>query len=191
MFWRSDIPQPLERELYDAVMRAHGASAHRKNCSTLGLLNAYAGSGDYVQALIGALATLGGKHAPLLETYKFLSSGSSIEDPLYSPEHYSKFKTETDPLWRAPGWGNSFVRGEPDALWGVVEECLDAFPIGARLREITEALHAAGKMIYPNPSAYTAAAAIVLKCPPEILPWFFVASRIASWSQILLSQGEK
>lgn len=191
MFWRTDEVPPRERELYEAVMRAHGASAHRQNCSTLGLLNAYSGSEDYVQALIGALATLGGKHAPLRETLEFLSVGSSIEDPLYDPVHYAKFKAETDPIWRAPGWGNSFEKGRPDALWCVVDECLSAFPIGMRLKEITEALHAAGKMVFPNPSAFTAAAAIVLKCPVEILAWFFVAGRIASWSQILLSQGEK
>lgn len=159
-------------------MRAHGASAHRKNCSTLGLLNAYAGSGDYVQAIIGALSTLGGKHAPLLATYQVLKDTGGPTKALLSCGA------------KIPGWGNSFVKGGPDELWSAVEECLDAFPIGARLREITEALHAVGKLVYPNPSGYSAAAAIVLKMPPEILPWFLVAGRLASWSQILLTHKE-
>lgn len=175
MFWLEN-PTDRQKELYEAVMRAHGASAHRKNCSTLGLLNAYAGSGDYVQAIIGALATLGGKHAPLLETYRILISNSTTEG-------IGPF------VGKIEGWGNSFEKGHPDPIWSAVEECLDAFPIGARIRYITEALHAAGKLVYPNPSAYTAAAAIVLNMPPEIMPFLFIGGRLASWSQLILSQN--
>ncbi len=181
MFWRTDPIPPREKELYEAVMHAHGASAYRENASTVGLLNSYAGSGDYVQALIGALSTLGGKHAPLAETYKFIKG--------YIPTPDGRYLGGYDGICQ--GWGNSFEKGHPDPLWTGVEEALDGFPIGARIREITESLHSAGKMVFPNPSAFTAGAAIALKCPVEVIPWFFVAGRISSWSQLLLAQEKK
>ncbi len=173
MFWKTDQASPAEITLYRALFKAHALSAQRENASSYAVLNAYSGSGDYAQAIAAALMTLGGNHAPLAETHDFLS--------WQYPERFLGGVI--------PGWGNSFVKGEEDEIWDEVKAILvENWPIIAhKLQAVTDALHARGKIIFPNPSAYTAACALALGCPREVLPFLFIASRLPAWSTIVMN----
>lgn len=173
-FWRDTPLTPDEARLLQLTLEAHAASAFRNNASSGALCGVAQLKGTYTQALTGALATLGGMHAPLTDTYALLLAGDTeAEARLLRRE-------------RLPGWGNSFHRGEPDPLW--VEVAAQLRKVNATLAErldtISELLVAVGKLLYPNPSAYTAAVAIALGIPAHLAPWLFVQGRLLSWSQL-------
>jgi hypothetical protein len=45
-------------------------------------------------------------------------------------------------------------------------------------------LHQSGKHLNPNPSAYTAAVAIVVGLPAPLTPYLFIAARLDSWCNL-------
>ena len=160
-----------EQALLAAVDRAHVASCARENVSKLVFQYASFGSGQYVNGIIAALASLGGPHGPIEETAHFLERGVR--------------KTEGG---KVPGWGNSFIKGQKDPLWLEVDDLLkEHFPLAwEKLETITEELQAAGKNIYPNPSAYTATAALIVGLPPKAAAYLFLRGRLDGWTQLYL-----
>lgn len=161
----------------DSVFAAHRASVFRDNPSTLALKLAAAGSGDYCKSLTAALSTLGEVHGPIEQTVIFLSHAQ--------PQEVAK--AELLAGRKVPGWGSSFSKGKKDPLWDRVDwQLQDKFnELYAKLEAVTETLHAVGKVVYPNPSAYTAATAIALRLPAKIAPWIFVRGRLDGWSELL------
>jgi len=175
-FWANgEVLSNEERRLVNALYIAHAACVHRSNCSTMALIQAAGGSGSLTQAYIAALATLGTMHGPVEEAWEFLRAGIAM------PIEFRLGGTQ-----KIPGWGNSFVKGRIDDAFLPVDQCLEQhFPRNhSRLREITDALHARGKNIYPNPAAYTALTALVLGMPRHLAPMLFVQARIEAWAQV-------
>jgi citrate synthase len=82
---------------------------------------------------------------------------------------------------RVPGWGNAFVKGRPDPIWTPVEERL---PIAqrAQIERVTLTLHAHGKLLFPNPSCFTAAVALTMRLPREITPYLLICGRLGTWT---------
>lgn len=164
-------------QLLDALNTAHEQSALRHNFSHDALILASLGSGSYVQAITAAIMTIGGTHAPLLDTYRVLSVPA--EDVSTSVQAFVKAGV------KVPGWGNGFIKDVADPIWGEVDALLresDA-ALMKKVDLITEALHAAGKRIYPNPSCYTAAAALVLGMPRDAIPFLFISGRLPAWTK--------
>lgn len=159
--------------LLDAVFRAHHQSAFRDNPSSVAFKLAFQSSDSFTQALIAALSTLGGVHAPLAQTYDLLNH-----------------KTPADAAYRiikagrkVPGWGTSF---KDDEIWKPVETVLrDDFPERwETLQSVTRVLHEFGKAVEPNPSAYTAITAIELGLQKELAVWIFISGRLDAWASL-------
>lgn len=167
-----------EGKLYRVLCEAHAKCVWRENCSTMALQQAGFGSKHLPSALIAALATLGETHGPVEEAWEFIESYGHMA-MLYS-------KHGLDTKQKVPGFGNSFIKGRIDDAFLLVDQTLQAsFPRShARLREITEALHARGKHIYPNPAAYTATVALALGMPKHLSPLLFVLGRLESWGDL-------
>lgn len=176
-WWRPQPLTPPEMRLLQCVADAHAASALRENVSSQVMRVAAAGSGSFSQALCAGLSTLGDRHAPITQTCYLLAGDRPA--------------VQASALLRAvdkvPGWGNSFFRGEPDPLWQEVDEELQAgFPDWhAKLLAVTATLHWAGKRLFPNPSAYTAATALAVGLPPACASYLFIAARLDSWAAII------
>lgn len=160
--------------LMDAVLKAHHESALRGNCSHHALGLAAFGSGDYFKAMAAALLTLGGLHAPLFATYDLLSAPDALE----------RVKRALAEHRRVPGWGNHFAKDAIDPVWADCGMLLElGWPQLARtIQDITDTLHVAGKRIYPNPSCYTAAAALALEIPRNEIGAILVRGRLAAWT---------
>ncbi len=176
VFWRDTPLTEAETKLLNLTLEAHSQSAMRDNVSSVVLAQTAQGSGDLTKAITAALATLGGRHAPLTETHQFLTTVT--KDDIIDPE-----------FERFPGWGNSFVKGKPDELWKDVDAQLGevAPELYAKIAYITTALHDSGKHVFPNPSAYTAAVGIALSMPPRLLPWLFIQGRLSAWTALFQS----
>lgn len=161
--------------LLDAMNAAHQASALRHNISHEALVLAARGSGNYIQSITAAMMTLGGMHAPVVDVCALL--------------RFPLTKAHIDQIvqrgGRLPGWGNGFVKGEPDPLWQEVDGLLrEVNPeIMAKIDEVTAWLHEAGKRIYPNPACYTAASALTMALPAEASPYLFVSGRLGAWTR--------
>lgn len=180
-FWsHNEELTPPEQRLVAALYAAHAACVHRENCSTMALIQAAGGSRSLTQSYIAALATLGEMHGPVEEAWDVLAqSNGDVRLILYQPPRITK----------VPGWGNSFITGRIDDAFLPVDQCLEAnFPrTHSRLREITDALHARGKNIFPNPAAYTAATALILGMPRHLAPMLFVQARLEAWASVFHS----
>lgn len=161
--------------LLSCLNAAHEASALRRNISHEALVLATVGSGNYLQAITAAMMTLGGTHAPLVETCLLLQ--------VEHPEEWVKRNVPRGA--RVPGWGNGFVKDGPDPLWAEVDQVLrdESNHYMVKVDAVTAVLHEAGKMIYPNPSCYTAVVALTLGLPPEASPYLFLAARLPKWTE--------
>lgn len=176
-FWANNEPLTAEEQrLVDTLYAAHAACVWRGNCSSLALQQAAGGSRSLTQSYIAALASLGEMHGPIEEAYTILAPDSRSVGLEFLATHVGK----------CPGWGNSFIRGRIDDAFLPVDNCLEAnFPRShARLREITAALHARGKYIFPNPAAYTATTALILGMPRHVAPMLFVLGRTEAWAEL-------
>lgn len=173
-FWASNetLSEP-EQRLVDRLYDAHAKCVDRENCSTMALIQAAGGSRSLTQAYIAALATLGEMHGPIEEAYDVL-----YETPAGA--------VRCLPMRNIPGWGNSFIKGRIDDAFLPVDNCIEAnWPRRhSRLREITDALHARGKKVFPNPAAYTASTALILGMPRHLAPMLFVQARIEAWAEV-------
>lgn len=178
-FWNPSQPLSVPASaLLTATLAAHASSARRENVSSQVLRATAFGSGRYETALAAALNTLGGIHAPLINTFIFLNHPDVTRR---ARELMSKGK-------RVPGWGSDFATDAPDPLWNEVAQLLNEHfrPLSDKIEHITRLLHADGKPIYPNPSCYTAACGLAIGIPRVILPWIFVQGRLGAWSALIL-----
>jgi len=181
-FWRSEPLSEPEQKLLDALFAAHTKAACRENCSTVAVLNSWTGAGSYTAAIASALLTLGGAHAPVAEIMRFLGQKD--------PEDRALFRLATGD--KVPGWGSDFVKGKPDPDWAEVDAALEKVAPGLNesIRAVTTVLHEHGKVIFPNPGAYTAATALALGIPESVAPWLFVQGRLGAWTKILMEASK-
>lgn len=160
--------------LIDALLEAHHKSALRGNCSHQALAASALGSGDYFKSIAATLLTLGGLHGPIFQAY----------DVLMAEDISGGVARIIRAGHRVPGWGNGFVRGEVDPLWTGVQAILarDHADISKKLDDATASLHRAGKLLFPNPAAFTAATALALGIPRDEAGKLFIQGRLSAWT---------
>jgi citrate synthase len=176
-FWRED-GLLTENEIYllEALFEAHYHSCFRDNASSVAIRLASDSSGTLSKALIAALATLGGKHAPLEQTIQLLLT----EAPSLLVDTYLKRGQ------KVPGWGGSFQGNAIDPIWSQVDTLLsNLYPrIWDTMNCVTARLQQRGKMVHPNPSAFTACVAIALSVPVKLAPYLFIYGRLPGWVEL-------
>lgn len=177
VFWRKEPLSEPEYKLLNLCLEAHGKSSFRDNISTNVLKNTALGSLNYTSAISAALCSLGGVHAPLLQ------SVSALMEPI---ENVRKL---IEMGGKVPGWGSSFEKDGVDPIWApLADHIAKEFPeVNTRIDEITQELHKRGKKIYPNPSIFTAATGLILHIPAPIIPWLFIHGRLVSWTTMFYS----
>jgi citrate synthase len=180
VWWRTRELSSQEESLLKLLFEAHRLSSFRPNISSVSVVNAAIGSGSIAKAIAAAILTLGGKHAPLEQTYLFLS----LEDPA------AQVQALLARGEKVPGWGGSFQKDGVDPIWEPVRLALAAqcAALSQKLDEVTAALHRQGKVIYPNPSAYTAAVALALEVPPSLSVYLFISARLDAWANIAFNE---
>lgn len=181
-WWLNNEPlTEHEARLVAALYTAHSACVFRSNCSTTACQQAAGGSRSLPQSIIAALACLGEMHGPIEDAYGFI--GNESEARVAIPLNVGIVINVGE---RVPGWGNSFVKGRIDDAFLPVDQTLEAhFPkMHSRLREITDALHARGKNVFPNPAAYSAATALILQMPKHLAPMLFIQARLEAWCSV-------
>src|SRR6185436_14562938 len=146
------------------------------NPSSMMVAETTRGSMDFSKALIAGLCSIGGIHAPLIETWNVLMGAWDVDAILKNGGI-------------VPGWGSSFDGKE----WEPLDACLALHwpDLYKRIEEVTAKLKKAGRDIKPNPSCWTAAVGIALNLPLVILPWIFVTGRLDAWSIIILNVTAK
>ena len=173
-FWRTEPLSGWEELLLKALVAAHHASAFRDNPSSIAVAQAAAGSGQLEKAIAAGLMTIGGRHGPLRESAELLL----LDDPAFAAKQivYRGRKV--------PGWGGAFQKDAPDPIWSEVKELLSPSQMADKLNAVTTQLHLLKKPVYPNPSGYTAAVAILIGLPASLTPYLFIASRLTAWTQL-------
>lgn len=169
---------PLERQLkadtLNALFRAHfSAAANNANASGQAAAQCAVGGSGLHATIIGAMASIGGRHAPVTAARKvlFRSDPVQIERAL------------RDGLL-IPGFGNSFFKDQIDPSWVDCAAFLRMhFPEPcARLDQIAEILAARGKAAHPNAAAFTAVSCEVLGMPWGSEPLMFLLPRSLVWT---------
>lgn len=169
-----------EAILVKALHEAHYESCFRDNASSIAVAMAADASHDLGKAIIAGLSTLGGKHAPIEETVRFLSQASAVSQVGSLLKRGKKI----------PGWGGTFQKGSEDPIWREVSQLIgQQHPeLHNRMKDVTLELKEYGKTLWPNPSAYTACVAITLGLPAEIAPYLFIFPRLTGWVEIATRQ---
>jgi citrate synthase len=175
-FWRDEELNSAEWHLLDALLSAHYESCFRDNASSVAVKIAADASGDFGKAIVAGISTMGGKHAPLEETIRFLSLEYSLCQVAEVLKRGQKI----------PGWGGTYQDGAIDPIWIEVDRLIERYQptMHRKLEAITHQLKQHGKLLYPNPSAYTACVAIALGVPVELAPYLFIYGRIDGWAEI-------
>lgn len=171
-FWREKPLSAVEQRLLYQAFDAHNVCAYRNNISSCVLMECARGSHDLNKAICAALSSVGGIHAPLVDTYFVLMNPDSVDGILKNG-------------LKVPGWGSSFP---DDKSWNEVESTLkEHFPeVYSKIEIVTSKLKAEGKDLKPNPSAFTAAVGIVLEMPCILLPWLFIQGRLNAWCDLFI-----
>lgn len=165
----------LVEALYKAVAEAHRLSAFRDNVSSNIIKNVSVGSDSYTSAIAAAILSIGGQHAPIHQTMQILEQDTP----------WNKVENILDQHHLVPGWGNGFVKGKEDPLWEPVDLALKPFTdLYIKIWNVTDTLHDLGKFVYPNPSCYTAALALLMGIPKESAAVLFISFRLPSWTEI-------
>ncbi len=172
-FWRKTKTLTWnEQVLLDKTLEAHKLATIKA---------AYQMNGnDFLKAVSSGLGCLGGIHAPIVQAYDLLE----CERLMQGHHGWINAVPEGDKL---PGWGSSFVKGKPDPI---VENAMlyvdTGWPeMGKRIEGITDALHARGKIVYPNMACLTAATAIILGLPKTLASVLLLQGRALAWAEIV------
>lgn len=179
-FWRDYELIDEEQRLLDSLYEAHFQSCFRENASSVAVAVTANASEDLPKAIVAAIMTMGGKHAPLEDTVRFLS--------LVSPADHAAVLLKRGE--KIPGWGGTFQDGAIDPIWVQVEHLLKQFVpmMYFKLQSVTAVLKGHGKLLAPNPSAYTASVAISLGMPPKLAPYLFINGRLNGWAELAYRQ---
>jgi len=173
-----------DHRLLSAVLGAHARSVERENASSCAFLHAGFGSGKFHCGVAAAILATGGVHAPLQHTCAVL------EMEIEPMEAYIVDTVANG--GRVPGWGNSFHKNMPDPVWEEVEQLLrnQGRPVFGKIEAGTNCLRRLGKKVFPNPSAYTAAAALALGIPAHMASYLFIAGRLDGWAHLWWCKAE-
>jgi citrate synthase len=176
VFWREEDLNKQELRLLNKLMEAHHHSCFRDNASSTAVAISADASGDMGKAIVAGISTMGAKHAPVEQTAWLLWHDNPAWKANLMLEQYK----------RIPGWGGHFQKDGPDPLWVEVADLIRLYypALHSKLETVTEKLREHGKMIYPNPSAYTACVAIALGMPSKLAPCLFLYGRLAGWAEI-------
>ena len=158
--------------LIDELLRVHGEIAVRDNASYVTVKQSAALGKDFFSAIASGLLTLGGLHAPLPQTCRFLR--------LDDCKPYMERALGAGA--RVPGWGSSFSKGEPDPVFEQLDKMLVPYPIHARIQYVTGFLQGRELEIFPNASAYTSAVVIALGLTDSTASYLLLKGRLDAWS---------
>ena len=155
-----------QRELLRLVIEAHQKSARNNNASTAAAVNAFHGSDDFNNAVIGAVASLGRRHGPITEARKVIRFGN----------HWDI----------CPGFGNSFFP-DGDPAWVPVENYIkEHFPnVALRVDELNREY---APKVKPNAALWTAVTCELLDIPWGFESMIFILARIPIWADIIQKQ---
>jgi citrate synthase len=171
----------IDDDLIAELLSVHDKIGRRNNASYVSMVQSRSLGKDLFSSLASALLTLGGLHAPILQTYHFLSSFRTNE------EIQSHVESELTAMRKIPGWGSSFEKGQPDPEFKILDEMLSGSPIHCRMHYVSGLLHGSGIQIYPNASCYTCAVCISKDLPVAIAQYFLVNGRLNAWTSAYLS----
>jgi citrate synthase len=178
-FWRDTPLNESETILLEKTLDAHRAATFRQNLSSEVVKAAFAGNGhDFTKAAAAGLCTLGGLHAPIVQTYEFLDNITT--NPAIAMDCYIAHN-------KIPGWGSSFVKGKPDPVVDnvVIYIATGWKYIADRIDYVTNCLHQSGKNVFPNMACITAATAIILGIPKELSPVLLLQGRVMAWAELI------
>lgn len=175
-------------KLFSAVYDAHKSGARRECASTQILKGTFqSNGGNGLAAAIAASQTLGGLHAPIVQTMQQVLRWKDLPCETIRYHILDKIKLKRGLIY---GFGSSFVKRAPDpslqecdkALMG---ESLSLFEFKEKLQDI---LLDMSIPIYPNLAFYSACLFHLTNRPYGMVYLDVVQMRLPVWSKILSEQ---
>ncbi len=179
-FWREKPLDEKETILLEKVFDAHRLAAFRQNASSEVIKLAFqTNDEDLTKAVAAGLCTLGGIHAPIVQTQGLLSDLQFMGA--------AGIMGMWDGNSKIPGWGNHFCKRKPDPI---VDNVMLYLAIGwpelsSHIQDVTAILHGEGKKIYPNMACATAATGLIIGMPPTLTPILLLQGRTMAWAEII------
>ena len=176
--------------LFKELEKVHQTIARRHNASTVAIITGAKLGKDFFASMSSALLTLGNIHAPLTQTNKILSMSYPF-NYIYDCLNQG---------YKIPGWGSSFVKGEPDPVFDDLRFLLKGEQ--PRLMEVVDEItdrlgHSLRVPVHPNASCYTM---LCFAGYPDTVDKesrslmganFLIKSRLPVWTELYLENYEK
>lgn len=167
-----------------AFNEMHREGALRECASTTILLNTFQVNGlDARLSIIGAISSMGGTHAPLVRTHLLLQEALKID-----PSKLKIFIQNFNKKHRIPGFGSSFVKGEPDPIHSNIDALIKEYSpkIHFYMVEMLNLVHEfISPKLYFNTAMYSAAVGEILNISPYVLPGKAIEARIPVWNMVM------
>lgn len=169
------------RELLHAVMQAHADAAGANTpastqvCQIQGLMGL-----PFESAVMAAINTIGGKHAPVTRTRQFwFYQLDALNHGLWKDS--LKARLENGEI--IPGFGHSIHKGAIAPELSAARECLKLFPEAESfVNEATEIMQAAKPDLAPNMALFTALACELAGMRFGVESLVFVLPRLPVWA---------
>jgi citrate synthase len=174
-------------ELGELFIKMHEQGAIRECASTVILAQTFKVNGcNSAQSIIAAICSMGGMHAPLVaasKSFDYIMSGT--------PSEISEKISDILLMGKVPGWGSSFVKGEPDPIHAEIDAAIKRYA-SKQHYYIVEATHIlqelTKKKLHPNTALYSAVYANILNIDPVLLPGLAIEARIPVWNHLMKQQ---
>jgi citrate synthase len=156
-----------------ALLEAHANAAKNESASHVAFVVTATTTSDFGRALIAALATLSGFHAPI----------TGARAVLYKPGFLDYLLTTGA---RVPGWGNSFYKTGIDPALTTADSVLRAEhpEAAAHLDATTKRVEEHAKcVLFPNIAAYTAIEAELSSVPVGTELSILIHGRLPEWAR--------
>lgn len=160
--------------VWNAQRRA--AAANTSNASNVATMIAAAGSGSALNAIVSAMLSTGGVHAPVAQAREVL-----FRRPVPAELPAGKL---------VPGFGNSFHKDQIDPEWKAAACRLRDFPaVWEPICAWSALLESAGKPKHPNAAALTAAVAELVRWPDGLEVILVAQPRFVVWAEVYLNSA--
>lgn len=171
------------QKLSDAFVEMHQFGAARMCASSDILMSSFLVNGlDARLSIIAAISTMGGHHAPLIQTQLLL------EEVLKYPSTIQGIVGRYSKRNRISGFGSGFVKGAPDPIHEEIDELMKEFApkIHYYMTELLHAVHdQISDQLFFNTAMYSAAYGIMMNISPYIMPGVAIEARMPVWNRLL------
>jgi hypothetical protein len=171
-------------QMHEAFIEMHRQGAMRMCASSQILQQTFVMNGlDARLSIIAAISSMGGAHAPLVQTQLML--GEYLNDPSKLDNIVARYSKRN----RIPGFGSGFVKGGADPIHEDIDKLINK--LAPKIHYYMMDLHhkvqeEISDKLYFNTAMYSAAFGIIMNISPYVMPGYAIEARLGVLNGLMI-----